>query len=142
MFSSNLNPAKSYSAVGLASGAMSASPHGLVSMLFEGASTAVASARMYQELDKPVQKSQSIAKAVGIITDGLMASLDREAGGEMAERLYSLYEYMAMRLSEANVGRSEPALQEVGRLLSELHAAWKQIGKTDTTGQGAPAGEG
>lgn len=142
MFSTNVNPAKTYASVGLTTGAMSASPHGLVSMLFEGATISVASARMYQQLDKPVQKSQYIAKAVGILTDGLMASLDREAGGELAEKLYALYEYMAMRLSEANVGGADAPLEEVGHLLAGLHAAWNQIGRTETAEAVSTAREG
>ena len=123
-----MNPARAYAAVGLGTDAMSASPHALVSMLFEGASLAVTSALMYQQTGKPVQKSQSISKAVAILTDGLMASLDREAGGELADKLYAMYEYMAMRLSEANLGTGNAPLEEVGHLLGELHGAWKSIG--------------
>jgi flagellar secretion chaperone FliS len=133
MFSPPMNPARAYAAVGLGTDTLSASPHSLVSMLFEGASVAVASARMYQQSGQPVQKSQCIAKAVAILTDGLMASLDREAGGELADKLYAMYEYMAMRLSEANLGGGNAPLEEVGRLLSELHGAWKSIGRADKT---------
>lgn len=133
MFSSPMNPARAYAAVGLGTDALSASPHTLVSMLFEGASVAVASARMHQQTGQAVQKSQCIAKAVAILTDGLMASLDREAGGELADKLYAMYEYMAMRLSEANLGGGNAPLEEVGHLLAELHGAWKSIGRADKT---------
>jgi len=130
MFSSHLDAAKTYVNVGATSGAMSASPHGLVIMLFEGAQTATAAARMHVELNQPTQRAQAISKAVAIIQDGLMASLDREAGGELAEQLFSLYEYMVSRLVDANLNNRGEPLEEVGRLLRDLGSAWKEIGKS------------
>ena len=137
MFSNHMNAAKTYMNVGATSGAMSASPHGLVIMLFEGAQTATAAARMHVELNQATQRAQAISKAVAIIQDGLMASLDREAGGEMAEQLFSLYEYMVSRLIDANLNNRGEPLEEVGRLLRELSDAWKEIGKPQAL---APAG--
>ena len=131
MFSNSLNAAKNYASVGVTTGVMSASPHGLVLMLFEGAMLAVSASRMHMQIGRTADKAQAISKAVAIIQDGLMASLDREGGGEIAERLFSLYEYMVVRLTEANiVNRAEP-LEEVGRLLAELNGAWQAIGKNN-----------
>lgn len=128
MFSTHMTAAQAYSNVSVASGAMSASPHGLVLMLFEGALISVSSARMYMQLGRTVDRAQSIARAIAIIQDGLMASLDRNAGGEIAERLFSLYEYMVERLSDANARDRVEPIEEVGRLLAELNDAWKSIG--------------
>lgn len=129
MFSTNLNPAQAYSSVRVDSSAMSASPHGLVLMLFEGAMLAVTASRMHMQIGRTAEKAQAISKAVAIIQDGLMASLDRESGGEIAEQLFSLYEYMVVRLTEANIGNRAEPLEEVGRLLAELNDAWQTIGK-------------
>jgi flagellar protein FliS len=130
MFSSPLNAAKAYQNVGTTSGAMSASPHGLVIMLFDGAQAAISTARMHLQAGHGPEKAQSISKAVAIIQDGLMASLDRQAGGELAEQLFALYEYMVSRLVDANVtNRAEP-LEEVQKLLGDLEGAWKTIGRT------------
>ncbi len=130
MFSSNLNAAKNYSSVGVTTGVMSASPHGLVLMLFEGAMLAVSASRMHMQIGRTAEKAQAISKAVAIIQDGLMASLDRESGGEIAGHLFSLYEYMVVRLTEANIGNRAEPLEEVGRLLAELNGAWQAIGKS------------
>lgn len=139
MFSNNLNAAKAYQNVGTTSGAMSASPHGLVIMLFDGAQAAIATARMHMQAGQGPEKAQAISKAVAIVQDGLMASLDRGAGGELAEQLFALYEYMVSRLIDANItNRSEP-LEEVGRLLGDLSGAWKTIGNNNL---GLPAGNG
>jgi flagellar secretion chaperone FliS len=129
MFSTNLNAAKNYTTVGVTSGVMSASPHGLVLMLFEGAMLAVSASRMHMQIGRTPEKAQAISKAVAIIQDGLMASLDRESGGEIAEQLFSLYEYMVARLIEANIGNRTEPLEEVGRLLAELNGAWLAIGR-------------
>ena len=131
MFSSNLNAAKNYSSVGVTTGVMSASPHGLVLMLFEGAMLAVSASRMHMQIGRTAEKAQAISKAVAIIQDGLMASLDRESGGEIAGQLFSLYEYMVVRLTEANIGNRADLLEEVGRLLAELNGAWQAIGRNN-----------
>ena len=109
---------------------MSASPHGLVLMLYEGAMLAVSAARMHMQLGQKAEKSRAISKAIAIISDGLMASLDTRAGGEIAERLLVLYQYMIEKLSEANVRNLPDPLEEVGRLLADLNDAWKSIAKT------------
>ena len=140
MFSSNLNAAKHYSSVGVTTGVMSASPHGLVLMLFEGAMLAVAASRMHMQIGRTAEKAQAISKAVAIIQDGLMASLDRESGGEIAEQLFSLYEYMVVRLTEANIGNHAEPLEEVGRLLAELNNAWQAIGTVIQTQPAVTAG--
>ena len=133
MFSTNLNPAQAYSSVRVDSSAMSASPHGLVMMLYEGALLAISAARVQLKNGRTAEKAQALSKAVAIIQDGLMASLDRGNGGEIAERLFSLYEYMVVRLTEANIGNRTEPLEEVGRLLAELNDAWRAIGETSQT---------
>ena len=140
MFSNPANAARNYSNVNVTTGVMSANPHGLVVMLFEGALIAVATARMYMGMHQTPEKAKAISKAVSIIQDGLMASLDRDSGGELADRLFSLYEYMVTRLIEANMHNLQEPLEETGRLLTELSDAWKSIGNTDT--HGAPRASG
>lgn len=127
MFSRHLDAARNYSNVGVTTGVMSASPHRLVVMLFEGAQIAVSAARMHMQRRQMPEKAQAISKAVSIIHDGLMASLDRASGGEIAERLFSLYEYMVARLTEANIHNQPEPLEETGRLLMELSEAWNSI---------------
>ena len=62
-----------------------------------------------------------------LVTEGLRASLDVEAGGEIAERLVSLYEYIAARLLWANLKNDTAALDECLSLLGEIHSAWALI---------------
>ena len=110
-----------------ASNAMAQDPHGLVAMLFEGAMLAVAAARTNTQLGMVQKKCEAISKAIAIIEDGLYASLDEEAGGEISRQLGQLYEYMVLRLVEANTTNQTQPLEEVGNLLSQLASAWTEI---------------
>ncbi|NLC24706.1 MAG: flagellar export chaperone FliS, partial [Oxalobacter sp.] len=74
------------------------------------------------------KKGEAVAKAVQIILVGLRASLNREAGGELAQNLDSLYDYMARRLFEAHVKNDQEMLAEVRALLLDVKGAWDEIG--------------
>jgi flagellar protein FliS len=100
-------------------------------MLFEGALLQVGSAAIAMDNRDIPAKGTAISKAIEIITNGLKISLDFEAGGELAERLGALYDYMAQRLLYANLHNSRPALEEVTRLLTDLKDAWAAIGSAD-----------
>ncbi len=69
----------------------------------------------------------AVSKAIEIIINGLKVSLDMNAGGELAERLAALYDYMSERLLYANLHNSQPALDEVSGLLASLREAWAGI---------------
>jgi flagellar protein FliS len=72
-------------------------------------------------------KGLAVSKAIEIIINGLKASLDVEAGGELASRLAALYDYMAERLLYANLNNNRAALDEVAGLLQGLREAWQGI---------------
>lgn len=127
MFGTMRNPAQSYAKVGLEVAVETASPHKLILMLFDGAVAAINIAKFEMAAGEIAKKGASISKAIDIITNGLRASLDMEAGGELAERLSALYEYMAQRLLFANLKNSTATLDEVLELLISLRSAWEQI---------------
>ena len=72
-------------------------------------------------------KGSHISRAIDLISNGLKASLDMESGGELAERLAALYDYMAQRLLWANLKNETAPLDEVLNLLNELRGAWAEI---------------
>ncbi len=75
-----------------------------------------------------------------IIDSGLRAALDKKVGGDIAEGLDALYEYMSGRLLTANLKNRIEHLEEVQRLLTDLRAAWNAIGDTPAaTGKPAAA---
>lgn len=129
MFGSSRNPVNAYAQVGVDSAVQSADPHRLIILLFEGAESAIAIALAALEQKNLQAKSQAIGKAIDIINDGLNASLNKEAGGEIAVKLSALYDYMCARLLYANLKNDIPALHEVNTLLNEIHGAWNEIGQ-------------
>lgn len=131
MFGSMRNPAQSYAKVGLEVAVETASPHKLILMLFDGAITAINIAKFEMESGEIAKKGASISKAVDIVANGLRASLDMSAGGELAERLAALYDYIVQRLVYANLHNSPAALEEAAGLLDTLRDAWGQIAPGD-----------
>ncbi|OGT01274.1 MAG: flagellar export chaperone FliS [Gallionellales bacterium RIFCSPLOWO2_12_FULL_59_22] len=118
---------RNYTKVGVESGVLAADPHILISMLYQGVLLAIANARSgILRKDIPA-KSAAISKAIKIINEGLIASLDKNAGGELAQNLSSLYGYMCMRLIDANLKDDTGALDEVSHLLNDIKGAWESI---------------
>ena len=118
---------QAYQSVGLETAVLSASPHQLIEMLFDGANSALVRARLFMQQGDTVAKGEAISKAINIIDNGLKAGLDLEQGGEIATNLTSLYEYMTRRLLQANLRNDSQAIEEVEGLLSNIAEAWKQI---------------
>ncbi|MDR0736910.1 MAG: flagellar export chaperone FliS [Zoogloeaceae bacterium] len=127
MFGNRQNPTGAYAALARESDVRAASPHRLVVLLFEGAASAISVARVHASEGRFAERGTNISKAIDIITNGLKASLDVQAGGELAERLSALYDYMVSRLLWANMKNDVPTLDEVQSLLGEIHDAWRQI---------------
>jgi len=117
-----------YTKVGIETGVATASPHKLIAMLFEGALVAISSASMHMKAGNIVEKGQAISKAITIIDSGLRTSLNKDAGGELAEMLDALYEYMSRRLLEANLKNDTEILKEIHGLLLDIKGAWDEIG--------------
>jgi flagellar protein FliS len=141
MYSTAQRAIDTYAEVGVETGVASADPHKLILMLFDGALAALAAAKAAMSRGDVVAKTGAITKSIAIIDGGLKASLDVKAGGELAERLAALYDYMLNRLLLANLRNDRPSLEEVARLLDELRGAWAQIGRSApaATQPGAPS---
>lgn len=127
MFSQAQLGANAYARVGVETGAMGASPHKLISLLYQGARQAIAQARMHLQAGNVGPRCEAVGKAIRIVESGLQLALNVEAGGEVAKRLNSLYGYMTRRLLEANTEQSETMLIEVDGLLATLEEAWLGI---------------
>ncbi|MGH8761858.1 MAG: flagellar export chaperone FliS [Nitrosospira sp.] len=134
MYTASHYGANAYARVGLETGVVAANPHKLILMLFEGARIALSSALIHMKNGEITAKGQAISKAITIITSGLQASLDVKAGGELAQQLSALYEYMSRRLLLANLHDKPEYIEEVARLLGELSEAWEAIGSSTPSG--------
>lgn len=129
MYTAMNNAISAYQRIGVETGIESADPHKLILMLFEGAQEALAKARMHMQNNEIAEKGQMISKTIMIIDHGLKASLDMNAGGDLAIKLQALYDYMTHRLLVANIQNNLEIVNEVNKLLSELYGAWTEIGQ-------------
>ena len=119
--------AQTYAQVGLETDVNSASPEKLISLLFEGARKAIARARFAFENNDVPARGMAISKAVAIVSEGLRAALNLEAGGEVAANLQELYIYIERCLLQANLHADASKLDEADRLLADIASAWNEI---------------
>jgi flagellar protein FliS len=109
-----------------------AGPGQLVVMLYDEAVKQCD--RALELLDKDIRKhpgniektNAALTKVQDIITE-LMASLDFEAGGDIARDLFSLYVFFKKELMDANMAKDEARIRSVRGMLDELRSAWTTI---------------
>lgn len=118
---------QAYATIGLQSSVMSADPHGLITLLFDGALSALIKADIYLEQGNIVAKGNALTQAINIIDNGLKLGLDMENGGELSRNLANLYEYFCRQLIKVNRHNDRQLLAEISELLTGIADAWKQI---------------
>ncbi|WP_032115327.1 flagellar export chaperone FliS [Candidatus Arsenophonus nilaparvatae] len=116
-----------YTQVDIESQVLNASPYQLVKILFDGALSALKRAVIYIEQNNIQQKSRAISKAIAIINEGLNSGVDLEHGGEIAENISLLYDYMIRQLLYANLYNDVDRIQQVIKLLTDSADTWAQL---------------
>jgi flagellar protein FliS len=121
-FPPNASKLAAYRSTSAHAGVAAADPHRLIVMLMDGALERIAAARgLMSHASGGGEKAQLLHRAVAII-DELRNSLNVKAGGAVAANLDSLYEYMCVRLTQANASNKPEWLDEVSRLLNEIRS--------------------
>ena len=128
--------AKAYQNVAVQTAVGSADPHRMTLLLYDGAIEAIRLGRAHLQSRRVAAKCNAIGKALRIVAEGLKPSVDRGAGGELAARLIYLYDYITMRLLQANLRNDVKALDEADKLLTDLRSAWSQIAPGGPQGAG------
>jgi flagellar protein FliS len=95
-------------------------------MMMEAVLTRLSSAAEAINSQNVAAKGEAIGLAVSIIA-ALQNSLDHERGGEIADNLDRLYDYMLRQLVQANADNDLATLTEVQRLMSEVKSGWDAI---------------
>lgn len=117
-----------YEKISIESSVSQASPHQLIMLLFDGALHAMKLAILYLQKGKIAKKGAFISKAINIIDNGLRSSLNFEQGGEIAENLSQLYQYISQKLMLANLHNDQEKLQCCFNLLNNIAESWREIG--------------
>lgn len=115
-----------YKSIELQTRVETANPHELIHLLLQGARSHIATAQGNIQRKQISEKGEHIGKTISII-EGLRASLDHENGGEIAENLDKLYEYIQRILLKANLDNDIELLIQANSLLTDIHEAWQAI---------------
>ncbi|QSA95861.1 flagellar export chaperone FliS [Methylococcus sp. EFPC2] len=107
-------------------GAAYADPHTLITMLFGGLQERLAIAKGAMLRQDWGKKGEAIGKAIDIVAY-LQACLDKEKGGELAENLDALYDYIVKCLLAASTQNMPESIDEVSGLVREIEQAWAAI---------------
>ncbi|SCZ77815.1 flagellar export chaperone FliS [Acidaminobacter hydrogenoformans] len=98
----------------------------LILMLYDGAIQNLMSAQRALEIKDLQTAHQKILKGQLIIEE-LMVTLNFEAGGDIAQDLYKLYEYFHWSLVQANIKKDKDQVAGVQQYLEELRESWHQL---------------
>ena len=112
----------------------------LIIMLYDGAIKNASFAVEHMKSGQIEKVHDCLIKTKNIVTE-LMATLNMDRGGDIANNLQSLYSYMFSQLIEANMNKKTEPVVVVIDLLKELRAAWTQINskkKNDAKTQNTP----
>lgn len=103
-----------------------APPHKLIGMLLHAAATRCEKAQEALEQGLADEARPLVRKAQDIVSE-LMAALDYNHGGPIANRLFLLYDFVHGRLTEANLRRDATAAGEAKQVLRRLADIWNSL---------------
>ena len=118
--------AKSYKTVTV----NTASPGHLILMLYDGALRFMGIALLgfnEQNVMKRVETIHNNLVKTQKILRQLQISLDMQAGGEFAGRMYALYDFMQAQIKLANLKKEAEPIRTVERLLGDIRDAWAKM---------------
>lgn len=120
-----------------------ASPAQIVLLLYNGIIRFLEQARLGFALDDPKEYNETInnniQRAQAIINE-MNQALNMAEGGEFAQKMRGLYDYLDRVLQESNVSKTEPGVLEVSKHVMVLRDAWAEMlqqggGTTDPDGK-------
>ena len=108
------------------SSVMTASPGQLVVMLYDGAGRFLRQAELAAEEGAWRHAFDRLDKADAIV-DELLVTLDKDQGGQLAERLAGIYVFCKRLTIDARLERETAHIRKAASLLADLREAWAEI---------------
>lgn len=103
-----------------------ASREQILLMLYDGCIKYMEQARDTMAEEQFERSHQKLIKAQDIVTE-LMASLEMDVGGQIAEDLYNLYDYVLHNLVQANVEKNVNRIESVLPVMRDLFDTWTEV---------------
>jgi len=103
-----------------------ASREQILLMLYDGAIKYMKQGRDALNDDNHELAHDKLIQAQDIVTE-LMASLDMDIGGDVAEDLYSLYDFILHNLVQANVEKNPRRVGQALDVMTDLNDAWDTV---------------
>ena len=101
-------------------------------MMYDGALKFMEAGRHAMAQGDLAKQNTSLQRAQRIVFE-LMACIDREKGGEMANSLMAFYTYVLEELVQANCNDESERIDRCIRVFSELRDGWSQIAGPSTS---------
>ena len=108
---------------------LTASPEKIVKMLYDGAIKHMELCRVAlsdPQTSRTATTGESLGKAFAIVSE-LRTALDHKAGGEVATKLDSLYEFTLDQLSKANIERRAEPVAAGLKVMRTLKEGWDGV---------------
>ncbi|MFQ5537732.1 MAG: flagellar export chaperone FliS [Gemmatimonadota bacterium] len=113
---------------------LASSPERLIPILYEHLLVNLRRGSLFIRKKDIEGKFSALAKASDIVYE-LIASLDHEAGGELARSLGSLYGFWIKEISAAGRELDADRLDRVAEMVSSLHESWiEAVGRVEGSG--------
>ncbi len=121
---------KAYKKVNIESSILSADPHQVIVMMYDGALESMAQAKGAIERKDLATKSACLTKAVNILS-AMRNALDEDSQPEISSNFANLYDYCIQRLNDSSINLSLDGIDEVHGYIKPLRDAWKEIPESD-----------
>jgi flagellar protein FliS len=114
--------AKAYGNTAVETAVLSSSSKELIILVYEKINDYLTRGKKELELNQP--GVEVFTKAVDLINLGLIASLDKAKGGEIANNLEFIYLWSINKVVEARLTKSPEKIDEVIKVLKPLQEGW------------------
>ncbi|MFC3025601.1 flagellar export chaperone FliS [Vibrio zhugei] len=117
---------QAYKKVSVDSQLSAASPHKVVQMLMAGAIERLIQGKAAMQQHNIAVKGERLGKALDIIIS-LRGCLSMDDGGEIAQNLDQLYEFLITQITTSNQLNQPELLDDAIEIIREIKSAWDQI---------------
>lgn len=105
-------------------------------MLYDDAVKNIRSAQEGIRGKSPKMRGEAISRVIGIVNE-LDCALDRDVGGDLTNKLSSLYQWVLRALTQANFNNDTKVLEDVKRVLETIKEGFE--GAINKDSESAPA---